>query len=146
VTVAVAVLLIDDEDQARAALADRLRRFRRLELIDAVRDEREAAGALSKAEPDVLLVDLHSRHGEDDGVQLCSELHRMASAPLVVLTSFMTDERWQRLRAAGATNCLLKHVDSGHLERELVLVGTKYRSEAVASEEGRDEALRSSDL
>ena len=142
----VAVLLIDDEDQARAALADRLRRFRRLRLLDAVRDEREAAEALTKAEPDVLLIDLHSRHGEDDGVQLCSELRKIALAPLVVLTSFMTDERWQRLRAVGVANCLLKRVDSGRLERELVLVGTKYRSPTVASEEGRDGPLRSSDL
>ena len=58
----------------------------------------------------------------------------------------MTDERWRRLRAVGVANCLLKRVDSGRLERELVLVGTKYRSPTVASEEGMDEPLRSSDL
>ena len=128
----VRVLLVDDEEDARASLAERLRRFRDVELVGAVRDEQEAAGALTKREPDVLLVDLHSRHWEGDGVQLCCELRKMVSAPVVVLTSFMTRERWQRLRAAGVANCLLKQVDSERLERELVLVGKRYRSDFAA--------------
>ena len=128
----VSVLLIDNEDDARAALADRLLRLPGVELVAAVRDEREAGSALRQAEPDVLLVDLHSRHGEGDGVRLCSELRSMASEPLLVLTSFMTDERWQRLQAAGATSYLLKRVDGGHLERTLLLMGTRYKSGSAA--------------
>jgi DNA-binding NarL/FixJ family response regulator len=138
--VTVRVLLIDDEDDARATLADRLRRSRSIELVGAVRDGREAARALTNAEPDVLLVDLHSRQGEGDGAELCGELRSMACAPLVVLTSFMTGERWQRLRAAGVTRCLLKLVDSGRLERELMLVGTTCRSGSAAPQLGKKQA------
>ena len=137
---AVSVLLIDNEDDARATLAERLLRFRDVQLVGAVRDEREAGSALSRAEPDVLLVDLHSRHGEGDGVRLCSELRKMALEPLLVLTSFMTDERWQRLKAAGVTSYLLKRVDSERLERQLVLMGTTHKKSSAAAEAGTENA------
>jgi len=139
-TVAVNVLLIDNEDDARATLAGRLLRLRSVKLVGAVRDEREAGNALSHAEPDVLLVDLHSRHGESDGVRLCSELRKLAVEPLLVLTSFITGEQWQRLQAAGVTNYLLKRVDSGHLERELVLMGTRHRNSPAVPEERMENA------
>jgi len=138
--VTVSVLLIDDEDDARATIADRLRRFQSVALVGAVRDVRKAARALTNADPDVLLVDLHSRQREDDGVELCGELRRMACAPLVVLVSFIANERWQRLRAAGVTRCLLKRIDSGCLERELMLAGTECRSGSAAPEAGRKNA------
>ena len=136
----VSVLLIDEEDDARATLADRLRRLRGLELVGAVRDKQEFALTLAKTDPDVVLVDLHGRHWEGDRVQLCNELHKMASVPLVVLVSFMTRERWQQLREAGVTNCLLKQVDSERLERELVRVGTNHRSGSSAPMAGREKA------
>lgn len=119
----VSILLIDTEDEARASLAERLRRLRGLELVGAVRDEQEVALTLTQTEPDLLLVDLHGGKLDGDGVRLCSELRKMVSTPLVVLTSFMTKERWHRLRAVGVTHCLLKQVDSERLERELVRAG-----------------------
>ncbi len=125
------VVLIDDEDDARATLADRLQRLHGVELAGAVRDQREAAVALKQMKPDVLLVDLHSHHWEGDGVELCEELRKLTSAPLVVLASFMPRERWQRLQRVGVTNCLLKRVDGEYLERELIRVGTKHGSRSA---------------
>ncbi len=133
------VLLVDDQDDARVILADRLRRSHEIELVAAVRDDQEAARALTKTRPDVLLVNLHSRHDGDD-VQLCSELSEMVSAPLVVLASFMSRERWQRLHAAGVTRCLLKRVDSEHLARELVRAGSTHGSGSAACSEEEGEA------
>ena len=61
-------------------------------------------------------------------------------APLVVLASIMTNERWQRLRAAGVTRCLLKRIDSECLNRELLLAGNKDKSGSTAPEAGRKNA------
>jgi two-component system response regulator (stage 0 sporulation protein A) len=133
----VRVLLIDKEDEARTALAERLGRLRGLDLVGAARNEQEVAQTLTNAQPDILLVDLHSGDLDGDGVRLCSELRKLASVPLVVLTSFMTNERWQRLRAAGVTQCLLKQVDSERLERELVRAGTAHGSDRAA-DAGKD--------
>lgn len=125
----VRILLFDDEDVARVGLATRLNRLPGLEVIASVRDEHEAADVLTQQEADVVLVDLHSHSGEGEGPAMCARLREMVSAPLVVLTSFMTPERWGELEAAGVDRYLLKRVDSEALERELVAVGSKYRED-----------------
>jgi FixJ family two-component response regulator len=47
-----------------------------------------------------------------------------------VLASFMTPEHWEQLRRAGATDFLLKHVDTKRLGRELAELGTHHRKRA----------------
>lgn len=123
----VRVLLFDDEDAARIGLAKRLNRLPELQLIGSVKDEQEAADVLGQQQADVVLVDLHSNSGAGKGPAMCARLREIVSTPLVVLTSFMTPERWGELEAAGVDRYLLKMVDSEALERELVAAGSKHR-------------------
>ena len=122
------VLLVDVEDEARAGLAQRLRRIEGVELVGAARDVTEVTRLLDGKEVDVVLVDLHQRDGSE--AALCRELHRLVPAPLVALASFMTPERWAPLERAGVNDCLLKHVDTDRLGRELLRVRERYRAKA----------------
>jgi two-component system OmpR family response regulator len=131
----VTVLLVDDADDARAALANRLRRLTALQLLASVRDASEAAAALRRSRPDVLLVDLHSHHWPEDGLALCARLRELTTVPLVVITSFMTDERWKQLQAAGVDNWLLKRIDGERLEQQIVGLGVRRGPPAGEGEE-----------
>lgn len=124
----VRVLLVDVEDEARAGLAQRLRRIEGVELVGAARDTPEAARLLEAKEVDVVLVDVH--HADGSEVVLCQELRALVSSPLVALASFMTPERWKPLERAGVNDCLLKHVDTDRLGRELVQVRERYGAKA----------------
>jgi DNA-binding NarL/FixJ family response regulator len=126
--VTVRVLLFDDEEVARAGLASRLNRLPGLEVIASVGDEQQAGEALRRQEADVVLIDLHSQSGDGAGPAMCARLREMVAAPLVVLTSFMTPERWDQLEAAGVDGYLLKKIDSEALERKLVAVDSRYRA------------------
>lgn len=128
----VRVLLFDDEDVARAGLTTRLNRLPGLAVIASVRDEQEAENVLAQQEADVVLVDLHSHSGDGQGPAMCARLRKMVSAPLIVLTSFMTPERWDQLEAAGVDGYLLKRVDSEGLERELVAACSRYKERGSA--------------
>ena len=122
------VLLVDVEDEARTGLAQRLRRIEGVELVGAARDTSEATRLVDGNEIDVVLVDLHQRDGSE--VALCQELRTLVPAPLVALASFMTPERWAPLERAGVNDCLLKHVDTDRLGRELLRVRERYRAKA----------------
>jgi DNA-binding NarL/FixJ family response regulator len=122
------VLLVDVEDEARAGLAQRLRRIEGVELVGAARDVTEVTRLLDGKEVDVVLVDLHQRDGSE--AALCRELHGLVPAPLVALASFMTPERWAPLERAGVNDCLLKHVDTDRLGRELLQVSERHRAKA----------------
>jgi len=119
------VLLVDANDESRASLAERLRRNGDVELVGQASDACDAAQIISLTEPDVVLIDLH---GVDDGpTELCRALRRIISAPLAVLASFMTPDRWERLQQAGATRYLLKQVDTAGLSRALHELGAQHR-------------------
>lgn len=119
------VLLIDSNDEARSSLAERLSRSDTVELLGEAKDIREAGLILAQADVDVMLVDLHRSDAEP--AKICRELHGLAPAPLAVLASFMRPDRWESLREAGASACLLKRVDSQELEHALMQLGAAYR-------------------
>jgi DNA-binding NarL/FixJ family response regulator len=128
----VRVLLVDANDDSRAGLAQRLRRTRGIELVGEARDAAEAAQVVAQSEPDVVLVDLHGWDGQS--AELCRGLRNLVSVPLAVLASFMTPEHWEQLRRAGATDFLLKHVDTKGLGRALAELGTRPRRHSLAGE------------
>ena len=125
----VRVLLVDDHDDARTTLAQRLRRDRRLELIGAARGLEEAADLLPGACPDIVLLDIHGHAGR--GVDACCRLRQMTDAPVVVFTSFMTPELWAAAQAAGAADYLLKHIDTDRLSREVFRLARRHRRGAL---------------
>jgi DNA-binding NarL/FixJ family response regulator len=131
--VKVRVLLIDSNDEARSSLAERLSRSTTVELLGQVRDTEEAGRILAGNDVDVMLVDLH--RSDDEPATICHDLHRLAPAPVAVLTSFMRPERWESLRRAGAAAYLLKRVDSQELEQTLEQLGSVYRNEDKAARE-----------
>jgi DNA-binding NarL/FixJ family response regulator len=110
-------LLVDGHDEARQALAERLRRDGRIEFLGAARDVEGATLLLSTARPDVILLDIH---GSDGGVQDCRVLRGATEALIVIFASFMTPERWSAARQVGAGGYLLKHIGSELLGSEIV--------------------------
>ena len=123
------ILLVDHSRTAGAGLATSLRKRPRLDIIGVVQDTIAAGESLARTQPDVILIDLHHRDG--DGAALCAALRRLTNAPIVALASFMTSERWDGLKAAGATEFLLKHVDTAALERDLHRAATRHRHQAA---------------
>lgn len=112
------VLLIDDHEDARTALAGRLRRDARLNLIGSAGSLEEAAALISDGRPDVVLLDTHRRDGS--GIEACRKLRERTDAPVVALASFMTPQLWRAFQKAGATDYLLKHIDTQRLGRSIV--------------------------
>jgi len=112
------VLLIDEHDEARTSLAQRLRRNARLELVGAVASVEEAADLLTTGRPDIVLLDTHRHDGR--GIEACRELKQRTGAPVVALASFMTPQLWRAVHEAGALDYLLKHVDTEQLSRSIV--------------------------
>jgi two-component system response regulator CitB len=113
----VRVLLVDDDAEALSSLSRLIQRMPDVELIGGAAGVSEARELLRGTAPDVVLVDLHRR--QDGEEQLCRDVTLLTDAPVVVLASFMTPERWDRVRAAGATRYLLKRIGTEHLGREL---------------------------
>jgi len=113
---AIRVLLVDDH----AVVREGLRTF--LELQDGIEIAGEAAdgeAAIREAErlhPDVILMDLVMP--KLDGVGAMQELRRrLPSIRVIVLTSFMQDERLLPAIQAGAAGYLLKNVEPAELAR-----------------------------
>ena len=125
---AVQVLLVDDHDDTRRRLSQRLRRSRTVELIAAVANADEAKSVLARQQVDIVLLDLH-RH-DAGGLELSRMLRGLTCVPIVALTSFMTPELWSAARAAGIADYLLKHVDTQRLGREIERLAQRYRSDA----------------
>ncbi|MDZ4277748.1 MAG: response regulator [Dehalococcoidia bacterium] len=115
---ALRVLLVDDKRDTRVGLAQRLERSEGLELAGAASGAEEARGALSQGRPDVVLLNIHRRDGQE--VELCRALCSFTDAPLVLLASFMTAERWDEMKRAGAVDYLLKRVDTKQLSQKLI--------------------------
>jgi hypothetical protein len=77
-------------------------------------------------------------HRDGDGVAPCADIRRLTSAPIVILASFMTAERWSGLKAAGANEFLLKHVDTAALERDLVRIAASHRYDTRPADGEKD--------
>jgi len=110
------VFLIDGHDDARDALAERLLRSQGLELVGAADSVERAAELLGAAQPDVVLLDVPAHDG---GVETCRAVRKLTDRPIIISTTFLTPELWAAARAAGATDYILKQIDSGRLGREI---------------------------
>lgn len=121
------LLLLDRSDAARAGLVALLERTRTFQ-VEAAPDEAGALAAIQRQQPDLILLDLH--HGDQDSAGVCSALRAASAAPLVVLVSFMTNERWAELKGAGADAYVLKRVDRRALERDLISIVENHRRHA----------------
>jgi CheY-like chemotaxis protein len=119
------VLLVSAQGEA-GDLAGRLQGNSHIDFVGRAEGLEQATDSLREAKPDVLLLDIHRWNG--GAIEVCREVRRATGIPLAVLASSMTPERWRNLEEAGATDLLLKHIDTGQLSRELVRLAAIGRS------------------
>ncbi len=123
----VRVLLVDSHEEARLSLVRSLESDSRVAVTAQVATVAEAAAVIRETPCDLTLMNVQSHNGA--AVNLCRELRELTRIPLVVLTSFMTDEHWLALRQSGAADYLLKHADSQLLCNAIVRLANRFQAD-----------------
>ena len=113
---AIRVLVVDDHAVVRQGLRTFLSLQDGIEVVGEASDGREAIAAAQRLRPDVVLMDLVMPRV--DGVQAMRELRdHVPGARVIVLTSFLEDDRLLPAMRAGAAGYLLKNVEPSELAR-----------------------------
>jgi NarL family two-component system response regulator LiaR len=112
------VLIVDDHAVVREGLRTFLELQEGLEVAGEAGDGEEAVAEAERLQPDVVLMDLVMP--KLDGVEAMRELReRVPAARVVVLTSFLDEERLLPALRAGAAGYLLKNVEPQELARAI---------------------------
>jgi DNA-binding NarL/FixJ family response regulator len=110
------VLVVDDHAVVREGLRTFLELQEGIEVVGEAADGEQAVAQAAQLEPDVILMDLVMPHL--DGIGAMRELRARSSASrVIVLTSFLDDERLMPALQAGAAGYLLKDVEPAELAR-----------------------------
>jgi two-component system, NarL family, response regulator LiaR len=110
------VLIVDDHAVVREGLRTFLQLQEGIEVVGEAGDGEEALEQAGRLQPDVILMDLVMPRL--DGVSAMRELRAQASpSRVIVLTSFLDDERLMPAIEAGAAGYLLKNVEPAELAR-----------------------------
>jgi DNA-binding NarL/FixJ family response regulator len=110
------VLLVDDQELVRAGLRGILRETFGFEIVGECADGDEAAGAIARTEPDIVLMDV--RMARLDGVAATRLVHDLRpDLPVLALTTFDDDEALAGMLRAGAAGFILKGVPAEELHR-----------------------------
>jgi NarL family two-component system response regulator LiaR len=128
------VLIVDDHSVVREGLRTFLELQDGIEVAGDAADGHEAIGEAERLRPDVVLMDLVMPRL--DGVAAMRELRRrMPATRVIILTSFLDDERLLPAVRAGAAGYLLKNVQPQELTRaiELAAAGEAMIDPAVAA-------------
>jgi NarL family two-component system response regulator LiaR len=112
------VLIVDDHEVVREGLRTFLELQEGLEVVGEAGDGEEAVKEARRLAPDVILMDLVMP--KLDGVGAMQALrHRVPDARVIVLTSFLEDDRLLPAIEAGAAGYLLKNVQPSELARAI---------------------------
>jgi two-component system, NarL family, response regulator LiaR len=112
------ILLVDDHAVVREGLRAFLELQDGLEVVGEAQDGEEAVAQAARLKPDVILMDLVMP--KLDGVAAMRRLRESAHrARVVVLTSFLEDERLLPAIQAGAAGYLLKNTEPAELARAI---------------------------
>jgi DNA-binding NarL/FixJ family response regulator len=110
------VLVVDDHAVVREGLRTFLELQDGIEVVGEAADGEQAVAQAAQLEPDVILMDLVMPHL--DGIGAMRELRaRSSPSRVIVLTSFLDDERLMPALQAGAAGYLLKDVEPAELAR-----------------------------
>jgi NarL family two-component system response regulator LiaR len=110
----ISVLIVDDHAVVREGLRTFLALQDGIDVVGEAANGREALAAEAELSPDVILMDLVMP--VLDGVQAMQALHERGSrSHVIVLTSFLDDERILPAIRAGAAGYLLKDVEPAEL-------------------------------
>ncbi len=115
------ILLVDDHDFAREALARSIRRDPRLVLVGHTSQVQEARALVEQAAPHAALID--TRRSDGAGFDVIAALASVTPdrRPLVVVhTAFFDADGWRRAREAGADEWILKQIELDSLVARLV--------------------------
>ena len=112
------VLLVDDHGVVREGLRAYLELESDIDVVGEARDGQEAVRRAQELQPDVVLMDLVMPNM--DGVEATSRIKQeRPETHIIVLTSFLDDERVLPAIKAGATSYLLKDVAAADLVRAI---------------------------
>jgi two-component system response regulator DevR len=104
-------MIVDDHEVVRSELAAALGRCTSVEVVGATGSADEAARWATERHPDVVLLDV--KRDDGGGLDLCRRLSSNGNrCAVVILTSYLSHEEWYEAREAGATDYLLKQIDS----------------------------------
>jgi two-component system, NarL family, response regulator LiaR len=110
------VVVVDDHAVVREGLRTFLSLQDGIDVVGEAGDGREAVAVAERERPDVVLMDLVMPRL--DGVQAMREMRaRVPRARVIVLTSFLDDDRLLPAIRAGAAGYLLKNVEPSELAR-----------------------------
>ncbi|MGZ4165494.1 MAG: response regulator [Solirubrobacteraceae bacterium] len=110
------VLIVDDHAVVREGLRTFLELQDGIEVVGEAADGEQAVAQATALAPDVILMDLVMPRL--DGIEAMRELSRLQSpSRVIVLTSFLDDERLMPALQAGAAGYLLKDVEPAELAR-----------------------------
>ena len=110
------VVVVDDHAVVREGLRTFLSLQDGIDVVGEAGDGREAVAVAERERPDVVLMDLVMPRL--DGVQAMRELRaRVPRARVIVLTSFLDDDRLLPAIRAGAAGYLLKNIEPSELAR-----------------------------
>jgi NarL family two-component system response regulator LiaR len=112
------VLIVDDHGVVREGLRAYLELEPDIKVVGEARDGQEGVRRAQELRPDVVLMDLMMPHM--DGVEATTAIKQQRpEAHVIVLTSFVDDERVVPAIKAGATSYLLKDVAAADLARAI---------------------------
>ena len=128
------ILIVDDHPVVRAGLASMLGTQAGLEVAGSASSGEEALEMVERECPDLLLLDL--RMPGMSGIDMLLALkQRAATARVIILTSFETDEDIYRAIQAGAQGYLLKNTSQREMVEAIrtVHAGKRYIPRPIAS-------------
>jgi two-component system OmpR family response regulator len=108
---ALRVLLAEDSTLLAARLTELIRRLPDVELVGTVDSETDTLSQVASATPDVLILDLHLRHGSGFGVLRALSGARGQRPKIVILTNFGLPEYRREAEAFGVEAFLDKSRD-----------------------------------
>jgi NarL family two-component system response regulator LiaR len=112
------VLIVDDHGMVREGLRAYLELESDIQVVGEARDGQEAVRRAQELQPDVVLMDLVMPNM--DGVDATSQIKQQRpDTHVIILTSFLEDERVVPAIKAGATSYLLKDVAAADLARAI---------------------------
>lgn len=103
----ISIILVDDHPVVRDGLAGQIATQDDLELVGMAAGGHEALNMIDRLDPDLVITDLRMQAG--DGVELIAQLYsRRVRIPVLVLTTYGTDEDLRPVLDAGSPSILLK--------------------------------------
>ncbi len=102
----ITVLVVDNDERVRQGLRQRMERTTGIRVAAVASVQDDVPRLVRELAPDVVLLDLRGHNGA--ALSLCRQVS--AHAPVLILSSYLTQEEWEEARAAGASDFHLKQI------------------------------------